>query len=43
MQNKLTQIANDTNKFLKSFIQKQKKTDLIAPIKYGLFSGGKKN
>ncbi len=42
MQNKLIQIANDTNKFLKSFIQKQKKTDLIAPIKYGLFSGGKK-
>ncbi len=42
MQNKLIKIANDTNTFLKSFIKNQKKTDLIAPMKYGLFSGGKK-
>tara|TARA_Y100000992_G_C21269771_1_gene496008 strand:- start:671 stop:1543 length:873 start_codon:yes stop_codon:yes gene_type:complete len=42
MQNKLIKIAKDTNIFLKDFIKKQKKTDLIAPIKYGLFSGGKK-
>jgi len=42
MQNKLIKIANDTNIFLKKFIKKQKKTDLIAPMSYGLFSGGKK-
>jgi len=42
MQNKLIKVANDTNIFLKKFIKKQKKTDLIAPMKYGLFSGGKK-
>ena len=42
MQNKLIKVANDTNIFLKKFIKKQKKTDLIAPMNYGLFSGGKK-
>ena len=42
MQNKLFEIAKDTNLFLKRFIAKQKKTSLIAPMKYGLFSGGKK-
>ncbi len=42
MQNKLTKIAKDTNLFLKKFIKKQKKTELIAPMNYGLFSGGKK-
>jgi len=42
MQNKLFKIAKDTNLFLKKFINKQKKTSLIAPMKYGLFSGGKK-
>ena len=42
MQNKLIKIAKDTNIFLKKFIKKQKKTDLIAPMSYGLFSGGKK-
>ena len=41
MRNKLIQIAKDTNLFLKKFINKQKKTALIAPMKYGLFSGGK--
>ena len=42
MQNKLIKIANDTNFFLKRFIKKQKKTELIAAMKYGLFPGGKK-
>ena len=42
MQKKLNKIAKDTNIFLKSFIKKQKKTDLIKPMQYGLFPGGKK-
>jgi farnesyl diphosphate synthase len=42
MKNKLIKIANDTNLFLKNFITKQKKTDLIPVMKYGLFPGGKK-
>ena len=42
MQNKLNKIAQDTNSFLKKFIKKQKKSELIIAMKYGLFSGGKK-
>ena len=42
MQKKLNKIAKDTNLFLKNFIKKQKKSELITPMKYGLFSGGKK-
>ena len=42
MKSKLTKIANDTNLFLKNFIKKQKKTELILVMKYGLFQGGKK-
>jgi farnesyl diphosphate synthase len=42
MQNKFIKIMKDTNLFLKKFIKNQKKTDLIVPMKYGLFSGGKK-
>ena len=42
MKKKLNKIAKDTNLFLKSFINKQKKSELIIPMKYGLFSGGKK-
>jgi len=42
MQKQLNKIAKDTNLFLKKFIQKQKKSELIIPMKYGLFSGGKK-
>ncbi len=42
MQKKLDRIAKDTNFFLKRFIAKQKKTDLVVAMKYGLFSGGKK-
>ena len=42
MQKKLNKIAKDTNVFLKRFIKKQKKSELIVPMQYGLFSGGKK-
>ena len=42
MKNKLVKIAKDTNLFLKKFIKKQKKTELVAAMKYGLFPGGKK-
>jgi len=42
MLNKINKIAKDTNLFLKNFIKKQRKTHLIAPMKYGLFPGGKK-
>ena len=42
MKNKLNKIARETNLYLKSYIRKQKKSNLIAPIKYGLFPGGKK-
>ena len=42
MKKKLNKIAQDTNLFLKKFINKQKKSELIIPMKYGLFSGGKK-
>ena len=42
MQKKLNKIAQDTNFFLKRFVKRQKKSKLIIPMKYGLFSGGKK-
>ena len=42
MQKKLNKIAEDTNLFLKRFIKKQNKSELIIPMQYGLFSGGKK-
>jgi len=42
MQKELDKIAKDTNLFLKGFVKKQKKSALIVPMKYGLFSGGKK-
>ena len=42
MQRKLNKIAKDTSFFLKRFIKKQKKSELIIPMKYGLFPGGKK-
>ena len=42
MKKKLNKIAQDTNLFLKKFIKRQKKSELIIPMKYGLFSGGKK-
>ena len=42
MKEKLNKIARDTNLFLKKFIKNQKKSELITPMKFGLFSGGKK-
>ena len=42
MKRKLNKIAKDTNTFLLRFLAKQKKTDLLKPMKYGLFPGGKK-
>ena len=42
MQKKLNKIAQDTNLFLKRFVKRQKKSELIIPMKYGLFPGGKK-
>ena len=42
MKKKLVKTINEVNKFLKNYLAKQKKTDLIIPIKYGLFPGGKK-
>jgi farnesyl diphosphate synthase len=42
MKNKLARIAKDTNLFLKKFIKKQKRTELVAAMRYGLFPGGKK-
>ena len=42
MKNKLVRIANDTNFFLRKFIKKQKRTELVRAMKYGLFPGSKK-
>ncbi len=42
MKKKLSKVAKDTNLFLKKFILKQKKTELLKPMKYGLLPGGKK-
>ncbi|OUX32692.1 MAG: geranyl transferase [Pelagibacteraceae bacterium TMED268] len=42
MEKKLNKIVKDTNSFLLKFLSKQKKTDLVKPMKYGLFPGGKK-
>jgi len=40
---KLNTIANSTNSYLKSFFLKQKKNSyLLEPMKYGVFSGGKR-
>ena len=40
MEKKLYKVARDTNSFLKKFLNKQKKTSLTSPMKYGLFPGG---
>ena len=42
MKNKLFRIAKDTNLFLKKFFKKQKRTELVIAMEYGLFPGGKK-
>ena len=41
MQDKLIKVAKSNNQFLKKFIKRKKKTDLIPAMNYGLFSGGK--
>ena len=41
MQKELNKIANDTNLFLKKLIKK-KKSELIIPMQYGLFSEERK-
>ena len=38
----LNRIAKDTNRFLKLYVKKQSKTELIRSMKYGLLPGGKK-
>ena len=42
MEKKLNKTGQDINKFLKNFLKKQKRTELIASMNYGLFPGGKK-
>jgi farnesyl diphosphate synthase len=42
MINKLVKIAKDTNLFLKKFIKKQRRTELVTAMEYSLFPGGKK-
>ena len=42
MKKKLNKIVKDTNLFLSKFLLSQKKTELIKPMRYGLFPGGKK-
>ena len=42
MKNKLNKIANDTNIFLKKFLNRQNNSKLLPAMKYGLFPGGKK-
>ena len=42
MQKKLNKIVNRTNRYLYKYFSKQKKTELIKPMLYGLLPGGKK-
>ena len=42
MKNKLIKIAKDTNLFIKNFIKKQGRSELVTAMEYGLFPGGKK-
>ena len=42
MKKELNRIAKDTNLYLKRYIKKQKNSDLMSAMKYGLFPGGKK-
>ena len=42
MQKKLNKIVNRTNNYLYKYFSKQKKTELINPMLYGLLPGGKK-
>ena len=40
--NRLSIIAHSTNGYLKKFFSKQASSDLLHPMKYGIFSGGKR-
>ena len=42
IEKKISKVAKDTNNFLKKFFLKQKKSNLIFPMRYGMFPGGKK-
>ena len=42
MQKKLNKIVNITNNYLYKYFSKQKKTELVKPMLYGLLPGGKK-
>jgi len=42
MQKNLNIISKDINFFLKNYLKNQKKSELLSPMKYGLFPGGKK-
>ena len=42
MKTKLNKIAQETNNFLKKFLNKQNNSKLLPAMKYGLFPGGKK-
>ena len=42
MKNSFKKIAKDTNIYLKKYLKNQKKSNLLNPINYGLFPGGKK-
>ena len=42
MRKNLNQIINKTNNYLYKYFSKQKKTELIKPMLYGLLPGGKK-
>ena len=42
MKNNLSKVAKDTNNYLKLFLKKQKTSELLYPMKYGLLPGGKK-
>ena len=42
MKQKLLQVAKDINFYLKNFLKKQKNSNLLVSMKYGLFPGGKK-
>ena len=37
IEKKISKVAKDTNNFLKNFFLKQKKSNLIAPMRYGMF------
>ena len=42
IKNKLIKNAKKVDTFLSNYIKKQKKSLLVAPMKYGVLSGGKK-